>query len=206
MVILQFQNEIMSLKRSKREGKKPIKNKNDSHQIPPTSRINFEDYAMDNFCRAHYANHSEKNCLEFMNLFKEMKLPWVCQEEYEEEEEEEEVEPSSNLHLILDDTELDDIDDDIMEESCVGNDYHIQSKDAPKINDFPSTSKSESLEKIKDTRRNSTTSQPTTSMDLTQMILGYLKLDYSVVEDLKKMKSNITVFELCKITQLMEKL
>ena len=43
-------------------------------------------------------------------------------------------------------------------------------------------------------------------MDLTQMILGDLKLDYSVVEDLKKMNANITVFELCKITQLREQL
>ena len=43
-------------------------------------------------------------------------------------------------------------------------------------------------------------------MDLTQMILGDLKLDYSVVEDLKKMNSNIIVFELCKITQLREQL
>ena len=111
-----------------------------------------------------------------------------------------------NLHLIWDDIELDDIDDAIMEEACVGNDYNIWSKDAPKINDFPSTSKSESLEKIKDMRRNSTTSQPTTSIDLTKMILGDLKLDYSVVEDLKKMNANITMFELCKIMQLKEKL
>ena len=43
-------------------------------------------------------------------------------------------------------------------------------------------------------------------MDLTQMILGDLKLDYSVVEDLKKMNAKITVFELCKITQLREQL
>ena len=119
---------------------------------------------MDNFCHAHYANHSEKNCPYFMNLFKAMILPWECQEE--DEEEEEEAEPSSNLHLIWDDTELDDIDDDIMEEACVGNDYNILSKDAPKINDFPSTLKSKSLDKIKDMRRNSTTSQPTTNMDL----------------------------------------
>ena len=43
-------------------------------------------------------------------------------------------------------------------------------------------------------------------MDLTQMIPGDLKLDFSVVEDLKKMNANITVFELCKITQLKEQL
>ena len=49
------------------------------------------------------------------------------------------MEPSSNLHLIWDDIELDDINYDIMEEACVVNDYNIQSKDAPKVNYFPST-------------------------------------------------------------------
>jgi hypothetical protein len=106
MVILQLQNEITSLKRSKGEGKKPIKKntkKKSSPQIPLTSGINLEDYAMDNFCHADYAYHSKKNCLEFMNLFKAMILPWEIQEEDdEEEEEEEEAEPSSNLHLIWD--------------------------------------------------------------------------------------------------------
>ena len=97
---------------------------------------------MENFCRAHYANHSEKSCPEFMNLFKAMILPRECHEEDEEEEEEEEEEPPSNLHLIWDDTELDDIDDDIMEETCVGNDDNIHSRDASKINDSLSTSKS----------------------------------------------------------------
>ena len=142
-----------------------------------------------------------------MNLFKAMILPRECQEEdEEEEEEEEEAEPSQNLHLILDDTKLDDIDDDIMEESCVGNDYNLQSRNAPKINDFPSTSKMGSLGHTKDMRRNPTIAQPTTSMELTQNILGDLKLDYDVVEDLKKMKVNIMVFEPCKLTQLRKQL
>ena len=43
-------------------------------------------------------------------------------------------------------------------------------------------------------------------MDLTQNILGDLNLNYDVVEDLKKMKYNINVFDLCKITQLREQL
>ena len=43
-------------------------------------------------------------------------------------------------------------------------------------------------------------------MDLTQKMLGDLKLDYDVVEDLNKMKENIAVFELCKITQSREQL
>lgn len=41
---------------------------------------------------------------------------------------------------------------------------------------------------------------------MTQRVLGDLKLDYDVVEDLKKMKANITIFELCKITQLREQI
>ena len=67
----------MNLKRNKGEGKKPIKNKtnkNTSPQIPPISRINLEDYVMDNFCRAHYANHLEKTFLELIILFKEIIL------------------------------------------------------------------------------------------------------------------------------------
>jgi hypothetical protein len=51
----------MSLKRSKGEGKKPVKKKtnmNTSPKIPPTSGIKLEDYAMDNFSLTHYANHS----------------------------------------------------------------------------------------------------------------------------------------------------
>ena len=46
---------------------------------------------------------------------------------------------------------------------------------------------------------NPTTTQPSTSMNLTQNTIGDLKLDYSVVEYLKNMKENIMVFELCKI-------
>ena len=85
---------------------------------------------MDNFCHTHYANHSEKTFQEFINSFKEMILPQEPQEEEDEEEkeeaeEEEEATPSSNLHLIWDDTELDDIDDDVMEEACVGNNYNL---------------------------------------------------------------------------------
>ena len=96
-----------------------------------------------------------------MNLFKAMILPRECQEEdEEEEEEEEETKPSSNLHLIWDDNELDYIDDDIMEEPCVGNYYNLLGRDSPQINDSPSTSKSESLEKVKDMRRNSLLNQP----------------------------------------------
>lgn len=82
-LILKLQNEIMNLKMNQGEGKKPVKkktNKNTSPQIPPTLGINLEDYAMDNFCRTHYANHSEKTCPYFINLFKSMILPWEPQE------------------------------------------------------------------------------------------------------------------------------
>ena len=145
-VILQLHNEIMNLKRSKREGKKPFKKKNNTNtspQVPPTSGINLEDSTMDKFCHTHYANHLEKTCLKFINSFKEMLLPQEPlrkdeqdtdgEEKKVEVEEEEGAKPSSNLHLILDDN------DDVMEEACVGNDYNLWSKGVPKSNDYPST-------------------------------------------------------------------
>ena len=36
---------------------------------------------------------------------------------------------------------MDNVDDDVMEEACVGNDYNLRSKGAPTSNDSPSTLK-----------------------------------------------------------------
>ena len=61
-------------------GNKPfkpfMKKRTDSTpQIPPTFGINIEDYAMDNYCRTHHANHSERTCPEFINSFAAMLTP-----------------------------------------------------------------------------------------------------------------------------------
>jgi hypothetical protein len=154
----------------------------------------------------------------------------------EEEEEEEAKEPPSHLNVLWDEDDFGDEDeDDIMEEACIGNDYNLQIKGDLKKNDTPSTLKTnnkntpskqpstdKALEKEKGKEKEKekekeitkeivkekevTPSRRPISLDLTQKILGDLKLDYDVVEDLKKMKANITVFELCKITQLREQL
>ena len=73
-----------------------------------------------------------------------------------------------------------------------------------KKNPATTTSTKISLKKAKDNGKDPTAIKSTTSMDLTQKILGDFKLDYDVAEDLNKMKSNITMFELCKIKQLGE--
>ena len=109
--------------------------------------------------------------------------------------------------------EIDNGYDDVLEEACVGNDYKLHSKGVLKYNDSPSTlnmvakkthattiSTEMYLEKVKDSRKDSTTIQFAIRMDLNQKGLGDLKLDYDVMEYLKKMKANITMFELCKIT------
>ena len=111
--------------------------------------------------------------------------------------------------------EVDNDDDDIMEEACVGHDYNLHSRGTPKSNDSPYTVKTiakknptkvastyretsidKSNEKEKENDKEQTLSQSPINLDLTQNILGDLKLDYDVVEDLKKMKANITIFEL----------
>ena len=88
-----MQDGIIDLKRNKGEGKKPFKKKistNTSLKIPPTPRINLEDYALDNFCRTHCAYHSEKTCPEFLNSFYALLLPTRTpeKENYEDEERE----------------------------------------------------------------------------------------------------------------------
>jgi hypothetical protein len=60
--------------------------------------------------------------------------------------------------------------------------------------------------KTKTNPKDSIANKPTMSMDIYQKIFSDLKLDYDVVEVVKKMKANIIVFELCKINQLREKL
>ena len=139
------------------------------------------------------------------------------EEEKEEAKEEEEAKPSLNLHLIWDDIEMDDIDEIVMEEACVGNDYNLWSKVAFKSDYSPSSSKmgvkktsatttstKKYPENDKDNGADSIVTKSTIIMDLTQKILGDLKLDYDVVEYLKKMKVNITILKLCTITQLRE--
>ena len=61
-VIKQLTNEIIDFKKNKGEGKKPFKpflkkKIGFSPQILPTSGINLEDYAMENYCHTHHANH-----------------------------------------------------------------------------------------------------------------------------------------------------
>ena len=52
-----------------------------------------------------------------------------------EKEEEEEEEPTSHLNLIWDEREVHNIDDNVLEEACVGNNYNLQSKGEPKYNE-----------------------------------------------------------------------
>ena len=79
-LIKKLTNDIIDLKNNKGEGTKPfkpfLKKKTDSTpQIPVTSGINLEDYAMENYCHTHHVNHSERTCPEFKNSFTAMLLP-----------------------------------------------------------------------------------------------------------------------------------
>ena len=128
-------------------------------------------------------------------------------EEDDKDQQEEEEEPLSHLNLIWDEVEIGVDDDDNMEEACVGHDYNLHSKGSPNSNDSPSTMKTNTNKTTTTTtftsKQTSTDKSPKKSpisLDFPQKILGDLKLDYDVVEDLKKMRANITIFELCKIT------
>ena len=91
-----LRNDIIDLKKNKGEGKKHFKpfmntRTNFSPQIPPTSGINIEDYAMQNYCRTHHANHFERTFPEFINSFTAfLTLPEPPKREKRKEKEEEE--------------------------------------------------------------------------------------------------------------------
>ena len=123
------------MKKDKGEGEKPFKKKistNTSLKVPPTPRINLEDYALDTFCRTHFAHHFEKTCPKFLNSFYALLLPPRTSEKENKDVEEEnyvddereagelkEVQHPPNLILDQDETELDNMDVDVMKEDFV---------------------------------------------------------------------------------------
>jgi len=75
-MVKQLSNEIIDLKKNSGESTSgrgffrfPDKKHFPQKQHPPLENINIQDYAMDNFCRAHKDNHSEKYCPTFINMF-----------------------------------------------------------------------------------------------------------------------------------------
>ena len=78
-------------------------------QFPLTSGINIEYYSIENYCRTHHANHSERTCPKFINSFTTMLTPPKPprrekrneKEEEEEDQEEEEEEEGEELNLTV---------------------------------------------------------------------------------------------------------
>lgn len=75
---------------------------------------------------------------------------------------------------------------DNVEEICIANEYNLRNKGASISIASPSTS----------TNTSPTSKYPTT--------FNMPKLDYNVVKDLKKTKENISIYQLCKITQQLD--
>ena len=97
---------------------------------------------MDNFCCTNYAYHSEKICPYFINSFKAMLLPLEnigkenkgveednTEDEKGEAEELKEGEHPPNLNFIWDETELDNMDVNVVKEDCVGTNYCLWNKE-----------------------------------------------------------------------------
>ena len=79
-VVKKLMNDIIDLKKNKGEGNKTfkpfMKKRTDSApRIPPIYRINIEDYAMDNYCHTHHANHSKIAFPKFINFFTTLITP-----------------------------------------------------------------------------------------------------------------------------------
>ena len=75
-MVKQLSNEIIDLKKNSREGTsgRGFFRFHDKKHFPPKQHphpenINIQDYEMENLCRAHKDNHSEKDCSTFINMF-----------------------------------------------------------------------------------------------------------------------------------------
>ena len=94
-VIKKITNKIIDLKKNKGEKKKPFKlfmkkRTNFAPQIPPTLGINIKNYAMENYCHTHHANHFERTYPEFINYFTTILTPPEPPKREERNEEEDE--------------------------------------------------------------------------------------------------------------------
>lgn len=165
---------------------------------------------MDNFCRAHFANHSEKTCKEFMDVFKTIICPpskdkeWDEDEEDEEEDEYEEEEHIKTTNVYWDYTPRLDFDDEPIGEIFT-NVYNLQSKWTLASTNSPSTISPSK----KSTYGNKTIIQGTNgskkaSQGKSIPTPNVACLNYNVVVDLKKMKANIPMYELSKIAPQQE--
>lgn len=190
--------ESSNLRKPFKLWKKNTKNKKNPTPLI-TDGITFETYAMDNFYRDDHENHLEKTHKEFKNMFKLFVSPPIEDKDEEGEEEEEEELHIQTIILYWDVDPKIKVEDESVGEICT-NDYDLRSKGALASSSDPSTL---DLPK-KSTNRTKATSPSTTrskkvSPSKEVSTPKAINMNYNIVENMKRMRVDISMFELSKL-------
>jgi hypothetical protein len=216
-MVKKLSNEIVDMKRNAGEGTsnprpyKPFFRKNPPFKAlePPPANLNIDlgEVASDSYCNYHQEHHSEKDFPQWvnaMNLLENNFLDGCSLTEQPNDHtsntaENEESEPPEKTTMVL---------WDVSHTSSF--EVPIEEEECPKILAVQTRSKTPILQNQptiaqapKKTPKYSSLAQPTPPLSSGLKFQAHktTKLEYNVVEDLKKLKANISVMDLCRIPQ-----
>jgi hypothetical protein len=217
-MVKKLSNEIIDMKRNAGEGNqgqrpyKPFFKRNPPFKAiePPPANLNIDlgNVASDSFCTYHQENHSERDCPQWvhaMNLMANRFLDEVSLTEQSSSSvmnivDQEEIDPPQDTTMLIWDPDLIMPSDDLFESQEPPVEVSVVqtcSKGPPVSKDITATQ----------TSRNKTTpDHPKAPFSPSKKPISIHtrespKLDYNVVEDLKKLRANISVMDICRIPQ-----
>jgi hypothetical protein len=177
---------------------------------PPPANLNIDlgNVASDSFCTYHQENHSERDFPQWVHAMNLMANRFLDEVSLTEQ-------PSSSVMNIVDQEEVDPPRDTTMliwdPDLIMPSDDLFESRDQPvEVSVIQTRSKGPPGSKDTDATRASQSKlnpdHPKTSFALGKNPISIHtqespKLDYNVVEDLKKLKANISVMDICRIPQ-----
>jgi hypothetical protein len=217
-MVKKLSNEIIDMKRNAGEGNqgqrpyKPFFKRNQPFKAiePPPANLNIDlgNVASDSFCTYHQENHSERECPQWvhaMNLMANHFLGEVSLTEPSSSSafnivNQEEVDPPQDTTMLIWDPDMIASLDDLFKPQAPPTEISVvqtRSKGQPNPKDINATHASQS--KLTPDRLRMPFAPGKNPISIHTH--DSPKLDYNVVEDLKKLKANVSIMDICRIPQ-----
>jgi hypothetical protein len=217
-MVKKLSNEIIDMKRNVGEGNqgqrpyKPFFKRNQPFKAiePPPANLNIDlgNVASDSFCTYHQENHSERECPQWvhaMNLMANHFLGEVSLTEPSSSSafnivDQEEADPPQDTTMLIWDPDVITSSDDLFKPQAPPAEISVvqtRSKGQPGPKDTDATRASQSKLTPDRPRMPFAPGKKPISIHTHDSP----KLDYNVVEDLKKLKANVSVMDICRIPQ-----
>jgi len=220
-MVKKFSNKIIDMKRSAGEGNqgqipyKPFFKMNPPFKEiePPSANLNLDlgNVAFDSFCTYHQENHSERDCPQWvhaMNLMANWFLDEVSLTEQPSEStinivDQEEVDPLEGTTMLIWDSDLFMPYDDLYEVQEPPTEIlavQTRSRGQPVLDNLSTTQTLGGRSALDHPKAPFSPRRNPINIHTQELP----KLDYNIVEDLKKLKANMSVMEICRIPQQKE--